>query len=383
MNALSIRVVDTEKGFDELEETWNRLSDEMPPSIFSSFDYARTAWRHFHKPTDRLFLLLLYDVGAVRGIAPFYISKRHMRGIPYRAIRFIAAWEGDSPRLVTGTGRDDLFWWEILRFLSNDHRSWDMLDLVEQPPEGPSGGGGAFVSRAGWYWEREADGVDYYISLKGDWECYLSSLDSQVRREWRRQLRRLSALPDSYHVEKITQPERVAMALSRFILVEISSWKGASAIGVAKDAIHRTFYEDLLTRLATRGQTSLYLLRVGEEDIAGYITLVQRDVVYGRHVAYSPSHAVFSPGIVLQAEVIRESFEKGYREFDLLSLKEAGPPPKHKACWSTGRRETVHWTGYRVLGRLLPVLFARRLRSCFQCWRKKSESFVSENIRSC
>lgn len=161
---MKIHVVDTDTGFGELEGTWNRLSEEMPPAIFSSFDYVRTAWSHYHNAIDRLFLLVLTDDSVVRGIAPFYVARRWRRRIPHRVIQFIAAWEGDRHRLVT-------------------------------------------------------------------------------------------------------------------------------------------------------------------------------------------------------AEIIRENFGGTYRELDLLGTKEEGEPPRHKADWATGRRETVHWTGYRVSGRLLPVVVPKRLKS--------------------
>ena len=72
---MKIRVVDTDSEFDALEESWNRLSDKAAPNFFSSFDYVRTAWKHFRGPNDRLHILVLSEGPSIVGIAPFYIER--------------------------------------------------------------------------------------------------------------------------------------------------------------------------------------------------------------------------------------------------------------------------------------------------------------------
>jgi len=130
--------------------------------------------------------------------------------------------------------------------------------------------------------------------------------------------------------------------------------EGGCGIGVAKDERHRAFYEDLLSRLAAKGQAIVCFLKSGGEDMASVINFLQKDVIFGRHTTYSPAHVAHSPGILLQVEVIRNAFEQAYREFDFLTMK--GDGASHaKSDWANGRRETVDWTGYRVRGRLLPL----------------------------
>lgn len=299
---------------------------------------------------------------AIVGIAPFYIERSRIRRIPHRAIRWIAVWEGDRPRLLV-EGSEEMFWNEILRFLNSECSSWDVLDLVEQPKDGPEGRGWSFLSRSGWYWEKAPDAFDYYISLEGSWEAYLKGLDSDTRHEWSRRSRRLSSTPGGYVMERISSPERMREALFCFVALEQSGWKAEKGIGVGKDERHLLFYEDLLVRLAGKGQAFIYFLKSGGETIAGKISFVQRDVFYSRHTTYSPTYAAYSPGILIQAEIIRELFNGPYRELDLLGMRGDGPPPRHKTKWATGQRETVRLTGYRVGSRLLPLVAAKRLKS--------------------
>jgi CelD/BcsL family acetyltransferase involved in cellulose biosynthesis len=362
---MKLRLVDTESEFDALEAEWNRLADRTSASIFSSFDYTRIAWKHFHKPTDRLFILVLSDGPSIVGIAPFYITRCKRRGISYRSMRFIAAWEGDRPGVLAAEGQD-AFWPEILLFLNNECDSCEIVDLVEQAPEGPDGRGWGALRESGWYWEKSPDAIDYYIPLNGCWEDYVKSLDSHTRHEYHRKARRISSISGGHAVERISEPGRIREGLSRFIAIERQSWKADSGIGVAKDEQHILFYQDLLYHLAENGRAVLYILVGGGQDMAANMVFVQKDVVYSRHLAYAQPHAFFSPGVLLHAEVFREYFGGSFKEFDMLALREDGPPPRHKTDWCKERRETVQWTGYRTRSCIRPLIFAKRLKNLFR-----------------
>ena len=165
-------------------------------------------------------------------------------------------------------------------------------------------------------------------------------------------------------MEWISDPGRIREALSRFVALERSGWKASAGIGVARDEVHRGFYEDLLLRMAAKGQALVGLLKSSGEDMACTINFLRQDVIYGRHTTYSPAHVVHAPGILLHAELIRYGFEASYRECDLLSMK-GDQVSKSKAEWAKGRRELVDWTGYRVRGRILPLIAAKWLKRLF------------------
>jgi CelD/BcsL family acetyltransferase involved in cellulose biosynthesis len=357
---MKIRVVDTDREFDALEEPWNRLSEKACPNFFSSFDYVRTVWKHFHGPYDRLYILVLSEGPSIVGIAPFYIAPRRTKRIPHRTIQWIAVWEGDRPHLLV-EGNEEVAWNEILLFLQNQRGSWEVLDLAEQAIEGPDGRGWSFLSRPGWFCERVPDAVDYYISIEGSWDNYLRGLDRVTLQNWRRRTRKLSSTTGGYSVGRIVEPGRIREALVRYVTLEQSGWKAQAKIGVGKDERHRAFYEDLLVRLAEKGQAIFHFLTTKGEDIAGTISFVQRDVFYARHIAYSPAYAIYSPGILLNAEIIRENFSMPNKEVDFLGMRENESSQRHKSDWTTGRRETVRLTAYRLCSRLLPLIIAKRL----------------------
>jgi CelD/BcsL family acetyltransferase involved in cellulose biosynthesis len=357
---MEIKIVDSDGEFDALERPWNLLSEKTSSNFFSSFDYVRTAWTHFRGSRDRLYILVLSEGSSIIGIAPFYIGRCRRWRIPHRAIKWIGTWEGDRPRLLAGED-EQMCWKEIFRFLRSQKHSWEALDLLEQPVNGPEGRGWSFLPRSGWYWEKKPDAIDYYISLKGSWEDYLKGRGSETRNQWRRKARRLSSISGGYRLERISEQRQMRSALDRFVRLERSGWKAEAGIGAGKDERHLGFYEDLLVRLAGKGQATAHFLTSSGEDVAGWICFIQRDVVYFRHTAYSPTYSAYSPGILIQAEIIQELFRGPYQELDLLGMREDGTVPRHKTEWATGKRETVHLVGYRVPSRVLPYVIIKRL----------------------
>jgi CelD/BcsL family acetyltransferase involved in cellulose biosynthesis len=352
---MKVKIVDTVDDFDALEKPWETLAENSPSSVFSSYDYVRTAWRHFHKPSDQLFLLSLYDGPSLVGIAPLYIRRKRMHGIPVRIIRFISTWQGDRPTILSKVSKEAA-WRNIMAFLESTFRDWEVLDLVEQPAEGPEGSGWSFLFRSGWYWE-SSPGVAHSISLTGSWEDYVHSLSDRTRKDWNRLCRKLSSTPGGYSVEWITDSGRIRDALSRFVVLEKSGWKADAGVGLAKDERHLAFYEDLLLRLAEKGQALVGFLKTGGVDIAGVINFLHQDVIVGRHTTYSQKHKEFSPGMLLHAEVTRYGFQGSHREIDL-----GNEGSYYKGRWANMPRELVHWKGYRVRSRILPLIAVKKLK---------------------
>ncbi len=141
---MNVTVVDNERELDGLEAAWDRLAEKASASYFSSFYFVRTAWRHFHKPGDRLAVLVVADGATPVGIVPFFVTRTKKRGIPCRALRFINMWQGDRPEIIAD-GDYTKSWREIVTFLLREFSAWDVLELSEQPADGPLGAGWSFL----------------------------------------------------------------------------------------------------------------------------------------------------------------------------------------------------------------------------------------------
>ena len=360
---MSVQVIDSEEGLRSIEKDWDELlAKKGGASFFSSFDYIWLAWSHFREKSDRLFVLVLKEGDAMIGIAPLKISRTLNWGIPMRTIEFIATWEGDRPEIVT-LENEDLVWDRLYDFLSTEFRTWDVIDLIEQAVDSPGNSRWNFFQDGRYFCRVIPDSTCYYISLVGEWEDYINKINSKVRSNWRNRTKRLRGLPEICRIECIENEESIIEALRRFVAIEQSGWKSGANLGIAKDPRHKMFYEDLVVDLSRKNQVAIYLLKLGDKDIAASIMYKFSGVQYERHIAYNPEYSPYSPGIILRTEILKALFGTKYQECDLLGFRSNNDGQQHKIDWATGKRETVRTVVYRRKSRITPILLARRIEA--------------------
>ena len=360
---MKVRIVDTLRGLEELENSWNRLASRCAsPSLYSSYDYNRIAWKHFSSLKDSLFVLTLYEGSELKAVAPLCISIQKIHHVPTRTIRFIADWEGDKPS-ITAAGCEEAAWDAIFIFLLKEFRHWEVLDLREQPRNSTFLSQCAFLNDRGFICEIAHDSTSYYVALAGSWESYLAAVDPKVKENWRNRGKKLRALPKGLSVETISQPEHMAEALRRFAALEKMSWKGGAGISIYRDAALRRFYEEITFFLAKKAQTRIFFLKTGDEDIAGSLRYLYRDVVYSRHIAYNPRYAKLSPGTYLRTYELQHFFGKGLREYDMMGMPPDAGIPQHKIDWATGTRETIRIYLFNNNLKMLPIKWGKKIKS--------------------
>jgi CelD/BcsL family acetyltransferase involved in cellulose biosynthesis len=184
-----------------------------------------------------------------------------------------------------------------------------------------------------------------------------------VRSNWRNRTKRLRGLPEICRIECIENEESILEALKRFIAIEQSGWKRGVNLGIAKDLRHKIFYEDLVVDLSRKNRVAIYLLKLGDKDIAASIMYKFSGVQYERHIAYNPEYSAYSPGIILRTEILKALFGTKYKECDLLGFRSNNDGQQHKIDWATGKRETIRTVVYRRKSRITPILLARRIEA--------------------
>jgi len=369
LSPMNVQVIDSEKGLSSFEKDWNDLfSKKEKASFFSSFDYIRLAWSHFRRKSDQLFVLVFKEGDTVIGIAPLRISRTLNWGIPMRTIEFIATWEGDRPEIVA-LDNEDLVWGRLYEFLSAEFKAWDVIDFIEQAVDSPGNLRWKFFQDGRYFCRVIPDSTCYYISLTGEWESYINKINSKVRSNWRNRTKRLRGLPEVCKIECIENEDDVLEALKRFVAIEQSGWKKGANLGIAKDLRHKMFYEDLVVELTRKNQVSIYLLKLGDKDIAASIMYKLNGVQYERHIAYHPEYGAYSPGIILRSEILKSLFGTKYKECDLLGFRSNSDGQQHKIDWATGKRETVRTIVYRRKSRITPILLVKRINAWLKIHR--------------
>lgn len=343
---LEIEVINSEARLDELEHEYLAFQNRCNASIYSSYVFVRTAWRHFHSDRDRLFIIFFRLANQVVAIAPFKIAIERFFFAPLRVMRFISQWgEGDGPSIITSI-EQSLIWTQIEKFLSDTYKQWDLIVLPEQPVESPLHKGtifnsGTFRKRIG------ALGQSHYIALGDSWDAYLAARTSKARANWTRGRKKLFALDQPCSFECIVAPEQISAAIERYIALEQLSWKKGKDFSVGGNATQFEFYKDLLTRLATGRMAALYFIKYGTEDIAATIIYKYKRTIYAVQITHADKFHQLSPGLLLFVEVLRELFESDFSELDFLGFEPTTNRRHWKIDWASGSRQRVNVNVYR------------------------------------
>lgn len=348
-HSLTVELIDNDADFEALSPEWNALQDRSAnPSLFATFDYVSLAWQHARQPGDRLLILLVRHEGHLHAIAPLQVSRSTYHGLPIRRIEWIAAWEGDRPGMLCDSDPAPA-WSRIQQYLASDYLEWDIAVFIEQSPTQQDADD--LLARISLF-DHELDSDGYYISLTGSFDQYLAGIDAKVRANWRNRARRLAAMVPTPELVSLTTPAQMAEGVRRLIALERTSWKNEAGLGLGKDASHRAFYLALTEKLAAKGQAEFHFLEQNGEDLAGTLLFRQGTIVYERHIAYAPSHANLSPGIVLRTQVMEKLFGTDCTEFDLMGMHPQKGRQRHKVDWATGQRNTECLRYVRRRGRL-------------------------------
>jgi hypothetical protein len=361
MNAINqelrIELIDSEEAFLAIKDEWDALIDKnINPSFYATFPFVYTAWKHYRTENNSLFILLVRRDAALVGIAPFRIDSMKVRNIRlFRAIRFIAEWGGgDKPAIVT-TEKPDLIWDRIFQFLNKEFTQWDGILLTEQPTDSPVLNQKFFNNI--WYSARVVpEYTSFYVSITGTWEEYIKTRGKNTYRTWKNSRKKLFDLPERVKFQCIDNPEILPDALDRFIAIEQSGWKKNSDFSVGGSEKQKAFYKELLTHLAYENRVAIYFLISENTDIAGAIVYKYKSIAYIAQITYRPTHSEYSPGVILNVEIIKAMFGTHYKEFDFLGLR--GDEKNFlKKNWSTGTRQTITIQIYnRNLRRYLYVM---------------------------
>ena len=338
---LRVELIASEEAFLALKDEWDALIDKsINPSFYATYPFVYTTWKYFRSENDQLFILLVRRGATLVGIAPFRIENMKAGNIRLlKVIRFIAEWgSGDKPSIVM-TEEPERLYDRIFQYLNKEYTHWDMIHLPSQPANSPILNQKLLGNI--WYSTRVVpDFTSFYASIIGTWEEYLKTRGKNTRKKWNKSRKKLFDLPEGVICQCLEDPETMQDALKRFIEIEQSGWKNNRDFSVGGSEKKIRFYEEMLIQLAHKNMAAIYLLTSGTTDIAGALIYKCKSTVYGAQITFRPTYAEYSPGVILNAEIIKTMFGTQYREFDFLGFQGDEKNP-FKKNWSSGTLQTI------------------------------------------
>ena len=305
---------------DELKDEWNALLAESSVHVpFLRYEYLQTWWQtrgggEWPQDTQVCIITARQD-GRLVGVAPL----------------FSASWEGKPTLLLLGSIEisdyldliarpEELprFSQALLEYLKGQPDglpAWERLDLYNVLEDSLSLAAlEAAAKQAGLNYAQEAFRPSLSVTLPGDWEAYLASIDKKQRHEIRRKMRRAysSDLPVRWYISQ--DPAALDGEIEAFLdLMAMDEEKKRFLTPLMRENFRATM------RCAFEaGCLMLAFLEVDGQKVAGYFNFDYLDQLWVYNSGMNFSYNEYSPGWVLLGELLQWANENGRKHFDFM-----------------------------------------------------------------
>jgi CelD/BcsL family acetyltransferase involved in cellulose biosynthesis len=321
-------------GFLSLEERWNEVLQRCNHTIFSTWEWLATWWKHFGND-KRLVLLLAEHDGKILGIAPMMYTVHRMFGLRRGKIEFISTPGADYNDFILADKNEESLRF-FLDYLNNLPERWECIDLIDIPQEANSLGLLRDVSKI-----LTRAHVCPYIRLPKSYDAFLGSLNYKKRKNLRRASR---SLEKDFKVEFVdcSGTQYFAEGIESFFELHQKRWESKGFCGVFGDQRSRSFHMDIARSFAEKGWLGLYLLKVFDHPVAAHYGFKYRSKFYSYLTGFDPRYSKYGVGSLLAANIIARCIQDGLVEFDFLRGTE-----EYKERWNT----TARWTQRVVIPR--------------------------------
>jgi len=308
---ISVRETD----FPDIKDEWLALEKNgQIPTIFQTYDWVESWWKHLGFRGVKI-VLAAYDGNELIGIAPLYISKLSVKGVPlFNVMRLIGAGESDYQAFILKGGREEVALRELLDYLRRF--KWDIFWLSDVHPETATNRLIPELLKAtGYYYTSQQHTPCPYIQLPKTFEDYKQALSRNSRRNLTKFCNRVETL-DGIKYRKVQKAEDLSEAMETFFHLHQSRWQKLGQEGALAEKEVRIFHLEVASRLLR--YLDLRQLKLKDRVIA---TTYSYDFNSSREV-YLPGMDMefeyYSLGFVMMAYGIRNAIECGLQEFDFM-----------------------------------------------------------------
>jgi CelD/BcsL family acetyltransferase involved in cellulose biosynthesis len=366
---LSVDVVTTTANMEALKNQWERLSDSTrSTTLFQGFAWNYAWWKIFGNNYS-LSIITVYEEGVLVGLAPFTVQLRF--GVPH--IQPIGANQYAYFGLLVETGRQD-----VVQAIADKIRQLYPCGLIHFPyynmdDFGVSTLGGA-LNGLGWREVRWRRHISHFIYEPKGYESYEGTKSSKSRSNLKRARKRLEA-QDAVTVTHHRGSEVDDQVVQRMARIQKISWLARRDVPNVDSAPFRFF----ISALAKAGMAEVFLLRLGERDIAFILNYCWRESSYCISIGFDETLEHLSPGKILMNACVQTILERGVNIYDFFF-----GDAEYKRFWANRttlvfrsvyyrgfRSYLLSWFPHRLHGRLKKYEKLRALNSLLNRWKKR------------
>lgn len=312
---LTVRNISFEDNID-----WEGLFAGSNTATFFQTKEWLELWMKYWGKTGKAVIYAVFDNDELIGIAPFYQTsdKINILSVPDPSIDGSLSDFGD---LIIKSGREKEVWEVVIdvilgtskartpeSIISNDSgqaRMTKVLKLNYIREESPS-----FKILQDLGGRVEEMEVSPCMDLPKTWDEYLSTLDRHDRHEIRRKMRKAEDAGVIKVCDEINNQN-----INDFFQLMIASDENKRNF-LSENM--KKFFSEMIMLLGPKKLLTLCFLRYNNANIASILLMYQKNEVLLYNSGFNPKYSFLSPGLILNAYVIRGAIETGKDRFDFL-----------------------------------------------------------------
>ncbi|MGB0867662.1 MAG: GNAT family N-acetyltransferase [Granulosicoccaceae bacterium] len=314
---LNATILRDREQIEELRQEWNKLLDETSyPTVYSTYDFCLSGWKHFHEDDSSPYVVCLRHHGKLVAVFPLRQETSYVYTIEYELLLPMHTTEADKPYPLIADGYEQNSWMAFADYLKSNATDWDILYWPEIPDvlEGVEELELAFADQRPFSVESKDDAFGPILDLDQTWDEFKSK-----HRKLRKAITRINnKLEGGVFLKVYRSPEEIAKAVDVYADIENKGWK-AGKIGVARNDTSRDFYRDLSITLAKNDQIRIGVLYHGTIPISAEIAYTSGDRVFFSHGTYDPAYKDVSPGKISTGLFIKEFLDDKFDYGDFLA----------------------------------------------------------------
>lgn len=314
---MQVEIIQDAKRIAELEHPWRELyAKSEETNIFLSFSWMSTWLKHFGNNYS-VYITAVFDDNALIGIAPFV--KHRFFGI-FDGIRLLSFGLADYENILcSGTTPnrrqtiDAIFQsmqklqpWQILRIEKIKESSPNYAAFKETAHAKP---GIVF---------KEHKHATPFCSLKDTWKVYLKTLRKKFVADTQRQMERLKKIGVSCALRVVDDPKDINRVVAELAKFHIQRRKAMGQESFFKNPRYEEFFKDVAEVLLKEGKLHLSYLYQADKFVAFHLGFQENKTFFYYLPTFNQEFAAYSAGRVLAFELLRNSFERGFKIFDFM-----------------------------------------------------------------
>jgi CelD/BcsL family acetyltransferase involved in cellulose biosynthesis len=325
---MRITEINNLKDFVSLKTPWNALVQRSSHTVFSTWEWCYTWWKHFGN-NRRLIILLAEEDNKLIGIAPLMYSVHSMFGLRQGKIEFI----GTSPTtnadfiiedeqnttIDVVTNYNDFIIQEghescmplFFDYLQNLKIKWSSADLTNIPE--------IALSKL----SQVSNNIKLahkclYTQLPSSNETFLGNIKRKDRKEMRRYLRQIEKHGFKAELVDCSKTHLVSNGMTELFKLNQKRWSAKGLPGGFSDQRRCNFYLDIANSFSKNRWLGLYCLKLSGKTVAVMYGFKYKDKYCAYKTGMDPAYSRFSVGNLLFLKVIEKCIQEGLLEFDFM-----------------------------------------------------------------